>query len=100
MSCVYYEFKSALFGGDYWCNKKDCRVDDNTYRRYCRDYSYDECPIYKKTESSGACFITTVVCKIVGLKDNDQVLQNLRNFRDNILQPNEKYYDILKEYDA
>ena len=99
MSCTYYEFKGGFFGGDYWCRKKDCRVDDGTYRRYCRDYNYDECSIYKHQESSG-CFITTVACQILGKEGNDPVLNDLRKFRGNILQKNPKYYDILKEYDV
>lgn len=99
MSCTYYEYKSGLFGGDYWCTKKDGQVDDNTYYKYCRDYSYDECPIYRHQESSG-CFITTVACQILGLADQNPVLNNFRDFRDNILQKDPKYYDALKEYDV
>ncbi len=99
MSCTYYQYKGGLFSGDYWCCKKDCRVDDATYYKYCRDYNYDECPIYKHSESSG-CFITTIACQILGKKDDDVVLNDFRNFRDNILQKNPEYYDILKEYDV
>lgn len=98
MACTYYEFKSSLFGGDFWCQKKDCQVDNDTYYKYCRGYSYGDCPIYKHTECSG-CFITTIVCQILGHDDNDKVLNNLRNFRDNILQNNEEYHDLLKDYD-
>lgn len=99
MSCTYYRYNRGLFSGDYWCDKKNCRVDSDTYYRYCRDYSYDECPIYKHQESSG-CFITTIICNLLGKKDDYKILQSLREFRDNILQKNEKYYDILKEYDV
>lgn len=99
MSCTYYEFKGGFIGGDYWCRKKDCRVDDGTYYRYCRGYNYDECPIYQHQESSG-CFITTVACQILGEEDNSSVLNDFRKFRENILQKNTKYYDILKEYDV
>lgn len=99
MSCTYYEFKGGLFSGDYWCTKKDCRVDEDIYYKYCRNYDYKDCPIYKHQESSG-CFITTVACQILRKKDNDPILTNLRNFRNNILQKNEKYYDILKNYDV
>lgn len=99
MACIYYEFKSCFIGGDYWCKKKDCRVDDDTYYRYCRDYSYDECPIYKERSSTGGCFLTTVICKLLGMNDNNVVLDNLRMFRDDVLQKEEKYYDILKDYD-
>lgn len=100
MSCTYYEFKSGLFSGDYWCRKKDCRVDDDTYRKYCRDYNYSSCPIYKHTESSSPCFITTVCCQILGKDDQDPIMNNLRNFRKNILREDKKYYFILKEYDV
>lgn len=99
MSCTYYEYKGGLFSGDYWCRKKDCRVDDDTYYKYCRNYSYDECPIYKQQTSSG-CFITTITCQILGYDDRNMVMNNLRNFRDNILQKDKKYHDILKEYDV
>lgn len=98
MSCTFYSFKGGLFGGDYWCDKKDCRVDNDTYRRYCRDYNYSNCPIFKKSDSSG-CFITTVVCDILGNEDNHEILNNLRKFRDEVLQKDEKYYEILKDYD-
>lgn len=98
MPCTYYSFKSNLFGGDYWCDKKNVRVDNDTYYKYCRGYSYGECPIYRQSNSSG-CFITTVVCDILGKKDDDKILNNLRSFRDNILQQDSEYYNILKDYD-
>lgn len=99
MSCVFYKYNGGIFSGDYWCTKKDCRVDSDTYYQYCRDYNYDACPIYKHQESSG-CFITTIICNILRKKDDDVILQTLRNFRDNYLQKNEEYYNILKEYDT
>lgn len=98
MSCTYYRWNGGIFG-DYWCDKKDCRVDEDTYRRYCRDFNYDECPIYRHTESSG-CFITTVACEILGLPDNHEVLNTLRAFRDNVLQKNKEYAEVLKIYDV
>ena len=99
MSCTYYEFKSSgWFGGDYWCRKKDCRVDDNTYYKYCRDYNYDECPIYNHTESSG-CFLTTMACQILGKDDKNPVLNNLRTFRNEVLQKDKQYYEVLRDYD-
>lgn len=99
MSCPYYEYKSGLFSGDYWCDKKDCAVNDDIYYQYCRNYDYSSCPIYKHTESSG-CFLTTIVCNLLGKSDNDTILNDFRNFRNHILQKQEKYYDILKEYDT
>lgn len=99
MSYSYYQFHEGIFSGDYWCNKTNQRVAEAEYYKYCRDYNYNECPIYRKEESSG-CFITTVCCQILGLNDHDLLLNDFRNFRDNILQKSEKYYDTLKEYDV
>ena len=99
MACTYYTFKSSLFGGDYWCDKKKCAVNEDIYYKYCRDYNYDECSIYKQGSGSG-CFITTVTCEILGNQDNAPIMNNLRCFRDNVLQNDSKYYDILKEYDV
>lgn len=98
MSCSYYKFSSSLFGGDYWCTKNDCRIDEDTYKKYCRDYNYSSCPIYRKIDSSG-CFITTVVCDILKKSDNDKVMQNLRHFRDDVLSKDANNDDILKTYD-
>lgn len=98
MACTYYSFKGGLFGGDYWCDKKDCCVDTDTYRKYCRDYNYSNCLIYRNTESVG-CFITTIVCAMLNKPDDDKVMTTLRKFRNEVLQKNEKYYDILKDYD-
>jgi len=96
---------------------KDCRdyktlFDEKTswaYREkgYCEVYKCcyypdDSCTTYyrnKKGNSSG-CFITTIICDILGMDDNCTVLNTLRNFRDNILQKDEKYKEVLYEYDA
>jgi len=94
MSCSYYTFRQ----NDYYCTKKGDYVNSDVYYRYCRNYSYDECPIYKQQDSSG-CYLTTIVCKVLGKKDNDLVLNVMRNFRDNVLQTNPDYYDILRDYD-
>lgn len=100
MSCSFSSFKSSgWFGGDYWCDKKDCSVNEDDYRRYCRDYNYGDCPIYKQSNSSG-CFITTVVCDVLGYEDNNEILNNLRCFRDDVLQKDKKYYDVLNDYDS
>lgn len=100
MSCPYYEFKSGtLFTYYYWCKKDNKEVLNREYEKYCSGCYYDECPIYKQSQSSG-CFITTIVCDILKKQDNDELLENLRKFRNDILQPNENYHDILKEYDV
>ena len=100
MSCTFYRWNGGAFLGDYWCDKKDCRVDSDTYYKYCRDYNFSACPIYKQTESSPGCFITTVTCEILGLSDDNLFLNILRGFRNQFLQKNEEHTDILKFYDV
>ena len=97
--CIYYRWNGGILG-DYWCDKNDCKVDRNRYNRYCIGYHYNECDVYNKSSSSSGCFLTTIVHQILEKKDNDEILENFRLFRDNILQKNEKYHNILKEYDV
>ncbi|MBQ4583421.1 MAG: hypothetical protein IJA94_00800 [Bacilli bacterium] len=62
------------------------------------------CRYYKESLSSGKgredCFITTVVVNSLGYQDDCIVLRTLRNFRDEILQPDNEKQNILLEYDV
>ncbi len=53
----------------------------------------------KMINSSSNCFITTIVVHILGYMNIHYVLELLRNFRDNIMQPNPEYHMYLKNYD-
>jgi len=100
MSCPYYTFQSGLFGGDYWCKASDVRVDSGFYKIYCNGYRYNECPKYKeKAKSSGGCYLTTIVCQILNKEDNDKNLNTLRFFRDEVMQKEENYHNMLLDYD-
>ena len=100
--CPYYCFKDGLFGGDYWCNVVDRAVPDSVYRSMCKDYTdYKKCANYiQKGNQSSGCFITTVVHTILHNPDNCKVLNDFRNFREDVLKKNPKYYEGLKEYDV
>ena len=99
MSCPYYSFKDGLLFGDYWCDVKDMSVSSSQYSSYCKGYNYSNCAVYKTKNSSSGCFITTVVCDILGNDDSCQLLNNFRCFRDNILHSDKKYSEILQDYD-
>jgi len=99
MACAYYRWNGGIFG-DYWCDVKNSRVDSNVYYKYCRDYNYNECSIYQKEHGSSGCFITTIVCNVLGKSDDDKVLNNLRFFRETVLKKDEEHYDILADYDS
>lgn len=101
MSCPFYKFESSFFGGDYYCIKQEKTIDSDTYYKYCRNYDYRDCPIYKHESSSGGCYLTSACTAARGLPDDCHELQTLRRFRDEWLkhQPDgilliARYYEI------
>ena len=42
MACPYYKYDHG-----YACIKLGDNVNETIYCRYCRDYSYSDCPVYK-----------------------------------------------------
>ena len=53
----------------------------------------------RQKSSDSGCFITTIVCDLLGYKDDCDVLNTLRSFRDNVMQKNSEYKKMLFEYD-
>lgn len=100
--CSYCKDNSSFLSTNYICNLNGEYIPNHYVDNYCKyDYKVSNCPFYKDYGPvSSSCFITTITCDILGKKDNDIVMQKLRNFRDNILQKNEEYYEILKQYDV
>ena len=49
---------------------------------------------------SSSCYITTIICDKLNRGDDCSVLNTLRIFRDNVIQRDCKYCEILLEYDA
>lgn len=105
--CTYLNPNSCYSDGTFWCEKKlECvYANQEECYRFCRAYSrpssvaksYEEFSI-SKTSSSG-CYLTTMLCKILELPDDNQYLNSFRNFRNNVLQKDIKYKKILAEYD-
>lgn len=96
--CEFYELRSSLLSYYNYCIKKGKEISEDTYENYCTNFNHDNCPIKNQSDSSG-CFITTILCNILGKKDDDKIMENMRGFRENILKNNPKYYNILWEYD-
>lgn len=66
----------------------------------CFYYPDDSCRHYRKRGSSSSiCYITTIVCNILGFEDDCPELNSLRSLRNDVLQKEEKYAPILYEYD-
>lgn len=89
-------------------NLKDINRYDNQ-ECYCTQYhryinkNDKACSLhfeYNETLSKqSGCYITTAICKQMGLEDNCEYLNKLRNFRENVLKKDPNYYYILYEYD-
>lgn len=97
MSCTYYHWN-----GGYACRKTGKGVDEDTYYKYCRNYDYRDCPIYKgeNSSSSSGCFLTSACTEAKGLPDDCCELTTLRNFRDTYLKGRENgENDIVEYYD-
>lgn len=86
-----------------WDIPYDINDDTNGYcsfKKIVFDPSHS-CSYYKLRGSyQSSCFITTVVCKILGYDDDCFALESLRSLRDDFMQPNEEYKKDLFEYDT
>ena len=88
--CAYMDLNDTNSYGYYWCGY---------YRKYYPG-SDSACSNYKDgNRSSGGCYITTIMCDILGYEDNCAYLNKLRAFRDDYLKNDVRYKDLLDEYD-
>lgn len=94
MACSYYSFKN----NDYYCLKKQDYVNSDCYYKYCRNYDYSYCPIYKGESSSGGCYLTSACVEAKGLSDDCHELTTLRKFRDGWLREQQNGEMDIAEY--
>lgn len=104
--CTYLDLETGDIYGKFYCEKKYERhlATDIECGRFCRAYSRDNSSIqnaynYSKDKTSSGCYLTTMMCNILDMPDNNMYLQTIRDFRNNYLQKNEEYKDLLVEYD-
>ena len=104
-SCTYMG-ESADYNGEYYCDRKGERrkaCDAKCYN-WCEAYSrssYSRENMYDNSRShaSSGCYLTTIMCHILGMADDNYYLQTLRNFRDNVLKKDPKHFPLLIQYD-
>ena len=94
MSCPFY-----WYNHHYACRKSGKDVNEDTYDKYCRNYDYDDCPIYKGNDSGG-CFLTSACTEARGLPDDCHELTVLRSFRDGYLRSQPEGEAEIAEYYA
>lgn len=96
--------------GYFYCERQGSYVLATTEHCYnfCRAYSRSsdishELEYRSNREKNGydnsSCYITTIVSDILGYQDKGYVLNMLRNFRNNYLQKDNNYKELLVEYD-
>lgn len=110
MSCKYseYECGSCYYLRDMQNDGRMFEGSSNTkghctMQKSCYYPDDNICSYYKNKDSyvpGGGCFITTIVCDMLGFDDKCSILETLRGFRNTVMQKDSKYKDILYEYDA
>lgn len=95
MSCQFFHWDH-----NYACLKSGKDVDEDWYYKYCRNYDYTDCPIYKYGEASSesSCFLTSACVEAMGLPDDCKELSTLRAFRDTYLKNTPDGETYIAEY--
>ena len=104
-ACTYLSERAD--GGKYWCSRKGQNMYASDARCYsfCEAYSrsnYSRENMYdnSRNSSSSGCYLTTIMCKILNYKDDNYYLNTLRDFRDNFMKKEPKYFPLLLMYDT
>lgn len=103
-ACTYLNEREDC--GKYYCERKGewhYATDPRCYS-FCEAYGrstsarenmYDN----SKSHSSSGCYITTIMCNILEMPNDNYYLETLRNFRDNVLKKDAKNFPLLIQYD-
>lgn len=86
-----------------WDKPYDTNDSDKGYCDWYKTTYYpdDSCKHYfKRGDYRSDCYITTIVCEILGYDDDCFVLNSLRNLRDNYMQQKEECKKDLFDYDT
>lgn len=105
-ACTYMG-ESADYNGKYYCSQKgECRYAcDSKCYNFCEAYSrsnYSRSNMLdnSKNHMNSGCYLTTIMCKLLGYPDNNYYLNTLREFRKNIMQKDPNYFSLLLTYDV
>ena len=93
--CALYDIKGTpKWGNEHYCNKKGKYYPPT--RSACSDFIKNN---VKEGYQKAGCYITTIVCNVLGYADDCFILTTLREFRENYLKQNPEYLPLLIEYD-
>ena len=93
--CALYDSNGTpKWGDEHYCSKKGKYLKPTTYA--CSSFVKNNA---KEGYQRAGCYITTIVCNILGYPDDCNLLVTLRDFRENYLKQNSEYLPLLIEYD-
>jgi len=89
-ACTYLSERSD-YNGTYYCERKgeDIYASDAKCYNFCEAYSRSNSSRENMYENSAShtgsgCYLTTIMCQILGYPDNNYYLDTLRKFRTDI----------------
>jgi hypothetical protein len=86
----------AQYWESYWVC--DCNVEEGEGEHVDLGDSCMNCGSREPSSGGGGCFLTTVVCSVLGYDDNCVALDNLRKFRNGVLEKTDDGQKLLFEY--
>lgn len=93
--------------GKYWCERKgeDRYASDAKCSSFCEAYSRSNSSrqnMYNTSAnaSQSSCYLTTIMCQLLGYSDDNYYLNKLRFFRDNVMKKDSNYIPLLLVYDV
>ena len=104
-ACTYMSEQED--NGKFWCSEQgeDRYACDAKCRSLCEAYgrsNYSRQNMYdvSASASNSGCYLTTMMCQLLGYKDDNYYLNTLRHFRDNVMKTNDEYIPLLIVYDV
>jgi hypothetical protein len=106
--CCTHLSEKCDYRRKHYCREKneDHYPTDPKCNSFCRAYSRSRSTIdnmcedaRKYNSNTSGCYLTTIMCKLLGQPDNNYSLNKLREFRDNVMKKEVKYFPLLMMYD-
>ena len=98
MKCTYYQIQKRKKHPKHECLKKEERVSKKCYYKYCSDDSYKTCPIYNE-ETQKNCIFNVILNEKMQVPEGTIILENIYNFRKNILEQDDGYQELITIHD-
>lgn len=100
-NCKYWKQYGWSRNGE--CTIRSCTdtdFDDSCGNFEMGHYSEDDDSSESGSSDSGGCFITSMLCHVLGFDDHCDIMETLRGFRDVKMKQAGCYSELLDEYDT